>query len=97
VVRPRLTWSRSFTGRKFGHYDPIRDTVMVSSSLDRDNVPQYALDFVVFHELLHKELGVDWRNGRAAAHTPEFRAQERRFEQYREAEAALKRLAIGGL
>jgi hypothetical protein len=34
MLRPRLTWSRSFTGRKFGHYDHILDTVMVSRTLD---------------------------------------------------------------
>lgn len=97
LIRPRLTWSRSFTGRKFGHYDPIHDTVMISSSLDRANVSQHALDFVVYHELLHKKLGVDWRDGRASAHTHEFREQERRFDRYSEAEAALKKLAGGGL
>jgi hypothetical protein len=88
-----LTWSRTFTGRKFGHYDPIRDTVMISCSLDRSSVPVQALDFVMYHELLHKQLGVDWRSGRAAAHTPEFRAAERRFDHYQEAEALLKRVA----
>ena len=96
-ARPRLTWSRSFTGRKFGHYDPIRDIVMISCSLDSARVPEYALDYVLYHELLHKKLGVDWRNGRAAAHTREFREQERMFDQYSEAEAALKQLASGGL
>jgi hypothetical protein len=95
LARPRLTWSRTFTGRKFGHYDPVRDTVMISCSLDRADVPTSALDFVVYHELLHKQLGVDWRNGRAAAHTPEFRAAERHFERYPEAEDVLKRLATG--
>jgi hypothetical protein len=92
-ARPRLTWSRTFTGRKFGHYDPIRDTVMISSTLDCADIPEYVLDFVVFHELLHKKLGVDWRNGRQAVHTPEFKVEERRFEQYAAAEAALAALA----
>ncbi len=93
MPRPRLTWSQSFTGRKFGHYDFIRDMVMISCSLDRNEVPQYVLDFVVYHELLHKKLGVDWRNGRAKAHTREFRIQERMFERYCEAEASLQELA----
>ena len=94
LARPRLTWSRTFTGRKFGHCDPIRDTVMISSTLDHADVPAFVVDFVMYHELLHKKLGVDWRNGRQAVHTPEFKAQERHFEQYVEAEAALKRLAV---
>lgn len=94
LARPRLTWSRTFTGRKFGHYDPIRDTVMISSTLDHADVPAFVVDFVMYHELLHKKLGVDWRNGRQAVHTPEFKAQERYFEQYVEAEAVLKKLAV---
>jgi len=93
LARPRLTWSRTFTGRKFGHYDPIRDTVMISSTLDHADVPAFVVDFVMYHELLHKKLGVGWRNGRQAIHTPEFKAEERRFEQYAEAEAAIKQLA----
>lgn len=95
VARPRLAWSRSFTHRKFGHYDPVGDTVMVSSSLDRADVPALAVDFVVYHELLHKKHGVRWENGRARVHTPGFKAEERRFRGMAEAEAVLLRLAGG--
>ncbi|MFQ5463026.1 MAG: hypothetical protein ACE5E5_10420 [Phycisphaerae bacterium] len=93
MARPRLKWSRQFTGRKFGHYDAIHDTVMISCSLDCADVAPHVLDFVVYHELLHKKLGSDWRHGRANAHTPEFRREERRFEQYADARAALQALA----
>ncbi len=93
LARPRLTWSRTFTGRKFGHYDPIRDTVMISSSLDHADVPAFVVDFVMYHELLHKKLGVGWRNGRQAVHTPEFKAEEMRFEQRAAAKTALAALA----
>jgi hypothetical protein len=95
IGRPRLTWSRTFTGRKFGHYDRITDTVMISCSLDRADVPAVALDFVMCHELLHKKLGVKWGAGRMTAHTPEFRAAEQRFPRYAEADAILKKLARG--
>jgi hypothetical protein len=91
--RPRLTWSRAFTGRKFGHYDRIRDTVMISSTLDQNGVVPWVVDFVVYHELLHKHLG--WRilDGRRYSHTSDFRALERRFERVAEAEATLQLLA----
>lgn len=92
---PRLAWSRAFTGRKFGHFDPIRNTVMISCTLDDSEVPEFVLDFVMYHELLHKQLGAEWRNGRMAVHTAEFRQQERRFEGFTEAEAFLKRIANG--
>lgn len=91
--RPRLTWSASFTARKFGHYNPITDTVMISRSLDRADVPEFVVDFVMYHELLHKRLGSDWSNGRRGVHTPQFRKEERRFEHYAAAEAAIERLA----
>ena len=93
LPRPRLAWSRSFSMRKFGHYDVAHDTVMVSSALDAGDVPAFVVDFIVYHELLHKKLGVAWRNGRRAAHTGEFRRRECRFAQWRRAEDVLKKLA----
>jgi predicted metal-dependent hydrolase len=95
MPRPRLTWSRSFTGRKFGHYDFLKDLVMVSSTLDQERVPQFVVDYLMFHELLHKKHGVRWVNGRRYAHTREFYAEERQVPQYDEADAWLTKLARG--
>jgi hypothetical protein len=92
LQRPKLVWGESFTMRKFGHYDGIRDTVMVSSSLDRLDVPPFAVDFVIYHELLHRTMGVAYTNGRRAAHTPAFKRQERAFKLFKQAEAVLARL-----
>ncbi len=66
---------------------------MISRTLDYADVPAFVIDFVMYHELLHKKLGVAWRNGRRAVHTPAFRREENRFEQYTAAEAALAALA----
>jgi hypothetical protein len=93
IVRPRLMWSRTFTRRKFGHYDPIHDTVMVSRSLDQASVPEVAVDFVMYHEMLHKQLGVAWQRGSTRVHTPEFRRRERQFHGRVHAERVLSRLA----
>jgi hypothetical protein len=95
MKRPRLTWSRSFTRRKFGHYDHVKDWVMVSSTLDQPQVPEFVVDFLMYHELLHKKHGIYWVNGRGLAHTKAFYADERRFERFDEAEEWLKRLARG--
>ena len=94
VSRPRLIWSRTLTRRKFGHYDSIRDTVMVSATLDQPGVPEFVVDYVVYHELLHKQHGIHWHNGRARVHTPHFKREDRRFSRYAEADATLKQLAI---
>jgi hypothetical protein len=93
MSRPRLVWSRVFAARKFGHYEHARDTVMVNMVLDRKTVPDSAVDFIVYHELLHKQLGIVWQSSRMAAHTPEFRERERRFNQYDQAKAVLRKLA----
>jgi hypothetical protein len=93
MQRPRLTWNRTFTGRKFGHYDFVHDTVMVSRTLDSPKVPPFVVDFLVFHEVLHKFHGLHWVNGRGYAHTSEFQQSERKFARYEEAEAVLTKLA----
>ncbi|MGC9397263.1 MAG: SprT-like domain-containing protein, partial [Anaerolineae bacterium] len=90
---PRFTWNKTLTHRKFGHYQTNTDTVMLSLSLDDAAVPPYVVDFVMYHELLHKHLGVKRVNGRRYAHTAEFRDAERRFAQYEQAEAFLSKLS----
>lgn len=93
VKRPKLFWSRSLTRRKFGHYDWVGDAVMISRTLDDAKVPSYVVDFVMYHELLHKTLGLRWSGQRQYAHTAEFYRREKRFARIKEAEATLKRLA----
>lgn len=93
MSRPRLVWSRIFAARKFGHYDHAHDTVMVNMVLDRKTVPESAVDFIVYHELLHKQLGIIWQSNRMAVHTPEFRERERQFKQHDQAKAVLRKLA----
>ncbi|KKL28646.1 hypothetical protein LCGC14_2373070, partial [marine sediment metagenome] len=90
---PRLCWSRTFASQTFGHYDRVADTVMISASLDSRRVPLYVVDFVVYHELLHRKLAGEWRRGRKIDHTSRFRHEERLFGRYEPADAFLKKLA----
>jgi len=89
VDAPRLIWNRRPTTRKMGHYDLTQDTVMVSMSLDNAAVPAYVVEFVVYHELLHKTMGTKVVNGRRHSHTSAFREAERAFKQYSEAQTFL--------
>jgi len=93
LPRPRLTWNKTLTHRKFGHYQATTDTVMVSLSLDDASVPAYAVDFVMYHELLHKQLGIKVVNGRRYAHTSAFKSAERAFKRYNDAQKVLVRLS----
>jgi hypothetical protein len=94
MPKPTLTWNRTLTARKFGHYQPGRDTVMISITLDDPQVPAFVLDFVMYHELLHKKHGSITVNGRRLSHSPAFRAEERQFAQYHEAERLIHELAL---
>lgn len=94
LSRPTLAWSRRLSLRKLGHYDLLHDTVMVSATLDQPSVPLLAVDFIVYHELLHRQQGLTWRNGRLLAHTRNFRRDERRFVEYQQAQTALRALKV---
>jgi predicted SprT family Zn-dependent metalloprotease len=69
---PNLTWGQDST-RKLGHYHYGSDTVMLSTVLQEE---ERFLDYVMYHELLHKKHGMT-RGGRA--HTKAFRDDEARF------------------
>jgi hypothetical protein len=90
ATHPNLVWSRQPTDRKMGHYDPVRDTIWVSVTLDTHDVPTYVIDFVVYHELLHRELGAAVINGRRRAHTPAFRREEHAFKDYDRVQSFIK-------
>jgi len=91
LAAPRLRWTRSLTRRVFGHYQPATDTVTISQTLDTQSIPECVVRFVMYHELLHKFLGLKKVNGRRYAHTAEFRTLERQFAGYEEAQAWLRR------
>lgn len=93
MARPVLTWNKTLTVSKFGHYQASRDTVMISVSLDHPDVPKMVVDYVMYHELLHKKHGVMMVNGSRAIHTPAFREDERRFIGWQDAEKMLSEIA----
>lgn len=87
LTSPRLTWNKTSTVHLMGSYQHATDTLMISISLDHPDVPAWAMDHVMHHELLHRVLGNRVVNGRLYAHTPEFRAAERTFRDYNGANA----------
>jgi len=93
LSRPHLIWSARRTFRKFGHYQWDIDTVMISQSLDNHRVPEFLVDYVMYHELLHKKLGIRYINGRRYSHTRNFRNEEQRFNEFEEAKKYLDRIS----
>jgi hypothetical protein len=91
LAKPRLAWSRINTYRKLGHYESARDRVVISLALDDAKVPEFVVEFVLYHELLHKYHGTKWVQGRRMVHTKEFRASESQFKFYNEASRWLQK------
>ena len=46
----------------------------------------------MYHEMLHKKIGLKEVNGRRYAHTKKFRDAEQKFESYAQAESLIKKL-----
>ncbi|MEH1853429.1 MAG: M48 family peptidase [Nostoc sp.] len=92
LAKPRLAWSRINTYRKFGHYESARDRVVMSLTLDDPKVPGFVVEFVLYHELLHKYHGIKWVQGKRMVHTKEFRVSESQFKSYKEASRWLEKL-----
>ena len=90
--RPDLTWSEHHAKRSLGHYDAAHNTIVVSRVFDRPSSPRYAIEYLLFHEMLHLKHPVRMRGVRRCVHSREFKAEERQFPQIEEALAFIKRL-----
>jgi len=90
--RPALTWSTQQARRILGHYDAAHNTIVVSRIFDRLGTPLYAIEYLLYHEMLHLKYPVTVRGGRRCVHSRDFQADERRFAELDAAKAWLKRL-----
>jgi hypothetical protein len=92
MARPQMTWSGTHSRQSLGHYDPAHNTIVVSRVFDRQNVPRYAIEYLVYHEMLHLRHPVKLRGSRRCVHPAAFQAEEKLFPQLQEAKQYLKQL-----
>jgi hypothetical protein len=74
--RPDLTWSEHHARRLLGHYDAAHNTIVVSRVFDRPSSPRYAIEYLLYHEMLHLKHPVKMRGLRRCVHSREFKAEE---------------------
>jgi hypothetical protein len=88
VLNVYVTWSRGRlpAGRRrhvtFGSYDHRLRLIRIHPVLDRPEVPEFVVRFIVFHEMLHAVFEVDEGPGRRELHSREFRRREREHPDY---------------
>ena len=92
MAQPQLTWSGNHSRYSLGHYDPAHNTIVISRVFDRPEIPRLALEYLVYHEMLHLRHPVKLRGSRRCVHSAEFQAEEKLFPLLGQAKKYLKQL-----
>jgi hypothetical protein len=92
MARPQLGWSLRPSRQTLGHYDPSHHAIVINRILDSPSAPLLALQFVMYHEMLHVKYPAEQRSGRRCVHTKDFKRAEREFEGYEEVTEMLRHL-----
>jgi len=90
TVTSRITWGCGKTGvwvrkRTLGSYSAEANLIRINPVLDSAKVPRYYLKYIVFHEMLHADMGTAKKGGRRCIHSAEFKRRERMFMDYERA------------
>jgi len=87
-VDVRITWGKRVQPKRrqrslqLGSYLPEERLIRIHPVLDQAWVPQFFVEAVVFHEMLHHDMPAVVHNGRRRYHTRAFRKRERSFEYH---------------
>lgn len=90
MITAKISWGKknprwAVRKRTLGSYSSHTNTIRINPVLDRKNVPQYVIKFIIYHEMLHSDMHMEKNNGRRFIHTPGFKKRERLFEYYEKA------------
>ena len=91
--RPNIGWSARRWRRQFGCYDPGPNQILLNRRLDHPLVPRVAVEYVLYHEMLHVKHPTRRSGCSLVSHSREFRAEEKRFVEFGRARKILDRLA----
>jgi hypothetical protein len=89
-VSTSITWGskgrgRTVAKRTLGSYSYHSNTIRINPSLDSKHIPRYYMEFLVYHEMLHADIGIRKENGRRVLHSGEFKRREKLFRHYKRA------------
>ena len=91
--RPHIGWSARGWRRQFGCYDPGPNQILLNRRMDHPRVPQCAVEYVLYHEMLHVKHPTRRSGCTLVSHSREFREEEKRFPEFERARRILDRLA----
>jgi hypothetical protein len=91
ALEARITWGPGAgSGRrrrsiKMGSFAVEDRVIRIHPALDQDNVPEFFVAWIVYHEMLHGKHEVRRANGRRRFHTRAFLDEEKTFPDYERA------------
>ncbi len=74
--RPNLTWTSNNLS-SLGSYEYATNTIKISSLFKKN---QELLDYIMYHEMLHKKLGYKQKKTKTYHHTREFKRKEKMYD-----------------
>jgi Protein of unknown function DUF45 len=93
LQRPHIGWSLRSWRRQFGCFDPGPNQILLNRRMDRPGVPRFAVEYVLFHEMLHVKHPTRRSGCSLVSHSREFREEEKQFAEFERARRVLDRLA----
>jgi SprT-like family len=94
LARPTLGWSSRVWRTQLGCFDPALNQIVMNRQLDDDRVPEYAVAYVLYHEMLHVKHPTRFVRCRRESHSRKFRTEEKLFEDYGRAMRFLARFPV---
>jgi hypothetical protein len=88
LEQPTLKWGQAST-TTLAHYDLHTDTIVVSTIFKE--APLHLIDYVMYHEMLHKKHQYKQTGNRSHFHTAAFRKDEKQFNNAIQIEKELNR------
>lgn len=90
-VKAFITWGNEDSRKRscsinFGSYNWDSRIIRVHKALDRYPVPRYFIEYIIYHEMLHVDIGLKRDgNGKRRAHNRDFKKREKDFLHYKKA------------
>lgn len=85
---PYITWTKEELSSQTGYVSTLMDTMVINCAFDDETIPDYVIDYVVYHHLVIIKDGAAKFNGDVI----DMRAEEKKYPQWNEAEEYIQHM-----
>ena len=82
LSQPNIGWSQNKNRYRLGSYDHSQQKIIISKILDNRDIPEFVVDGIVYHEMLHQVHPIQKKNGRRIIHCKYFKIDEKKFKEH---------------